>query len=59
MRQILIQPVPATTLYKLAYEGGGEIPDELKGHFTSQAEANRALKVFRSKAKSEAPSDKK
>jgi hypothetical protein len=31
-------------MYKIAYEGGGEVPDELKGVWTTPAFAENAIK---------------
>ena len=36
-------------MFEIGYEGGGETPDALKGHWQSQAIAEKAIKAFESK----------
>jgi hypothetical protein len=45
---------------KIFYEGGGELPAALKGLYTSKAEAERAISLFRATAftKSKPPKKK-
>lgn len=33
-------------LWEIAFEGGGEVPDVLKGKWTSKADAERAIEKF-------------
>jgi hypothetical protein len=34
-------------MYKIVYEGGGEVPDELKGDWTSPTFANNAIRGYK------------
>ena len=43
-KQLRIEKVEASTLVKIAYTGGGEVPDALKGSYTSRTEAELAIK---------------
>lgn len=36
-------------LLKVAWNGGGEVPDELKGHYTTPAAAQAAIEVWLAK----------
>lgn len=36
----------AINLWEIAFEGGGEVPDVLKGKWTSQADAESAIEKF-------------
>ncbi len=38
--------VPACALYRIAWNGGGELPDVLKSMYTSPAQAERAIEVW-------------
>lgn len=38
-RTLRIEPVPASTLCRIVWNGGGEVPAVLSGHFTSPAAA--------------------
>jgi hypothetical protein len=33
-------------MYKISYTGGGEVPDELKGDWTSPTFANNAIRGY-------------
>jgi len=33
-------------MYKIGYEGGGEVPDKLKGLFTSSTDAQKYLDIY-------------
>lgn len=44
-----IEPVPASGLVRIAYEGGGEVPDELKGGWTTAANAKMAIAAWQAK----------
>lgn len=46
-KQLRIEKVEATTLVKIAYTGGGEVPDALKGAYTNRAEAELAIKRWK------------
>ena len=50
-RSLRIEQVPASTLVRIAWNGGGELPEELKGHFTTPAEAKKAILNWEAKAK--------
>lgn len=56
-RSLRIEKVPATTLVRIAWNGGGEVPDELKGHYTSPLAAKQAIAVWTSKAEREVEID--
>lgn len=43
-KQLRIEKIEATTLVKIAYTGGGEVPDALKGAYTNRTEAELAIK---------------
>jgi hypothetical protein len=47
-KRLRVEQVPGNTLLRFAYEGGGEVPDDLKGQYTSYAEAKRKLAVWES-----------
>lgn len=47
MKSLKIEPYPNSGLVKVAYEGGGEVPDQLKGAFTSPAAAKAAIEVWK------------
>ena len=42
-KQLRIEKVEASTLVKIAYTGGGEVPDALKGSYTNRTEAELAI----------------
>lgn len=50
-RSLRIEQVPATTLVRIAWNGGGELPEELKGHYTTPAEAKKAIQNWEAKSK--------
>ena len=41
--QLRIEKIEASTLVKIAYTGGGEVPDALKGAYTNRTEAELAI----------------
>lgn len=45
-KSLRVVPVPASSLVKIEFEGGGEVPDELKGTFTSTQTANARIKEW-------------
>lgn len=42
-KQLVIEKVEASTLVRIVWTGGGEVPDALKGSYTTRAEAQRAI----------------
>lgn len=42
-RQLIILPLPASTMVRIAWDGGGELPDALKGSYTNHSEARSAI----------------
>lgn len=46
-KALRIEPVPASTLVRIAWTGGGEVPDELKGAYTSRANAQLAIAAWK------------
>lgn len=42
-RELIIVATPASTLLHVEWDGGGEVPDMLKGQFTSPMEAQNAI----------------
>lgn len=42
-RNLKVVPVPSSTLVRVVWEGGGEVPDALKGQYTSSYAANMAI----------------
>jgi hypothetical protein len=42
-RSLRVEKVPASTMLKIAWNGGGEVPPGLQGHFTSHFEAKAAI----------------
>ena len=60
-RSLRIEKVPASTLLCIKWNGGGEVPAELSGYFTSQSAAKLAIEVWKQKnnrveVKEESPS---
>lgn len=47
-RSLLILPVPASTTVHIKWEGGGEVPAQLQGQYTSRKAALDAIAVWRS-----------
>lgn len=50
-RSLRIEQVPASTLVRIAWNGGGELPEELKGYYTTPAEAKKAIQSWEAKSK--------
>lgn len=48
-KNIRIEQVPSSALVRCAYEGGGELPAELQGTFTSPRDAKLAIDVYMAK----------
>lgn len=46
-RSLRIEKVPATTMVCIKWNGGGEVPDQLKGSYTSVALARQAINVWK------------
>lgn len=44
-----IFPIENASLYKIAFENGGRIPDEVSGKYTSLAAAKKSLNLYASK----------
>lgn len=42
-RELKVVPVENSTLYRVVWDGGGELPDMLKSNYTSPAEAKTAI----------------
>lgn len=45
-KEYIIKNVPQTALYRIALTGGGEVPDTLKGKYTSPTNAHRAIASY-------------
>lgn len=45
-KKLRIEAVPNSTLVRIAYEGGGEVPDGLKGHFTTETIARQFIAAW-------------
>ncbi|QXN67704.1 hypothetical protein [Vibrio phage VP41s3] len=46
-KKLIVELVPNSgTLYSIRYEGGGQVPEFLKGEYTSYAEANRRITQY-------------
>lgn len=45
-KALRIESVPASTLVRIAWTGGGEVPDELKGSYTSRTNAKLAIAAW-------------
>jgi hypothetical protein len=48
-RSLLIVPTPNSTMLAIRWDGGGEVPHELQGHYTSRKAAIDAIAVWKSK----------
>lgn len=44
---MVVRVSPTSNMYKIVYEGGGEVPDELKGDWTSPTFANNAIRGYK------------
>lgn len=42
-KRLIVEQVPGSTLHRLKWEGGGELPHSLKGSYTSVKEAQHAI----------------
>lgn len=61
IRSLRIEKVPSTTLYCIKWNGGGEVPAELAGHYTTTYAAQQAINIWKSnngreEVKEESPS---
>lgn len=45
-KNLLVRNNVGSPHYKVIYEGGGELPKELTGLFTSEKEANKAISAY-------------
>lgn len=45
-KALVVVPVPASALVEIKYEGGGEVPDQLKGYFTSVMTAQARIREW-------------
>lgn len=45
-RTLRIEPVPATALVRIAWNGGGEVPAAISGYYTSTKDAQRAIDIW-------------
>lgn len=45
-------------MYRIAYEGGGPVPAELQGSYTSQAKAYAALSIHKLRMAARTPEEK-
>lgn len=45
-KNLAIRAVPASTMVELYWEGGGELPDSLKGSYTNTKAAQTAIAQF-------------
>lgn len=46
-RSLRIEKVPASTLVCIKWNGGGEVPKQLSGNYTSHLLAKRAIEVWK------------
>lgn len=49
-RSLRIEKVPATTLVRVVWNGGGEVPAVLSGTYTSPLAAKRAIEVWKAQS---------
>lgn len=45
-KRFVIEPVLATSLVRVRFEGGGEVPASLSGSYTTPAAAQQAIDVY-------------
>lgn len=45
-KEFQLRPVVETGMYTIEFTTGGQVPDELKGSFTSIGKAELAIKVY-------------
>lgn len=45
-RELIILPVANTTMSKIVYSGGGKVPENLSGFYTSQHYAKQAIDTY-------------
>lgn len=57
-KQLKVVKRETDTFYKIAFEGGGEVPAELQGSFTNQAVADRTLMLYKAKLAARKPEEK-
>lgn len=50
-KSLVIEPIPGTTMVQIKFEGGGELPEALKGAWTNRSLAHKAIDVWRSDKK--------
>ncbi len=46
-KTVTVIPVPQTSLVKLKFKGGGELPNRLKGSFTTKELALKAFERYK------------
>lgn len=46
MKNLVIEPMPSSALVQIKYEGGGEVPDALKGAYMTPRDAKMAIEVW-------------
>lgn len=47
-KALVLETAPNTALIQIRWEGGGQVPQELSGLFTSKTEAQRAIELWES-----------
>lgn len=50
-KTLRLEAVPQSALCRFAWNGGGELPEALSGHYTSPASAYQALTTFNAQSK--------
>lgn len=50
-KTLRLEAVPQTVLCRFAWNGGGELPEALTGHYTSPAVAYQVLRTYNASAK--------
>jgi hypothetical protein len=57
-KQLKVEKLEDSTMYRIVFEGGGATPTELQGSFTSSAKANATLSVYKAKMAARRPEEK-
>lgn len=47
IRSLRIEKVPSTTLYCIKWNGGGEVPADLSGYYTTTGAAQEAINIWK------------
>jgi len=50
-KKIEMVPAKGTSLFKLQFSPGGELPEELSGMFSAERDAEKAIRVYLAKSK--------